>query len=95
MLQTALKLSIFEKFVPLQCERVCRGPGIQNFYHHDREQVSFYKKKYISKQRADEGCSCNLYIARNEEFKFIWEKTALKRTSNVAFSRKKVDLDES
>ena len=38
---------------------------IENCYHHDGEQLGFYKKVYISKYRT--GCSCNLYISRNEE----------------------------
>ena len=38
------------------------------FKTHDGEQLGFYKKVHI---RA--GCSCNNYIARNEEFQFIWK----------------------
>ena len=57
---------------------------IENYYHHDGEQLDFYKK-YISKHRA--GCS-------SEEFQFIWQKTALKRTSSTIFNMKKVGLDE-
>ena len=43
---------------------------IENYYLHDKEQLGFYKKVH-SKHR--EKCSCNLYIARNEEFQFIWQ----------------------
>ena len=44
---------------------------IENYYQHGGEQLGFYKK-YISKYRA--GCFCNLYIARNKEFQFIWQR---------------------
>ena len=47
---------------------------IENYNHHDGEQLLFYKKVLIKTQcEKKEGCSCNLYIiARNEEFPFIW-----------------------
>ena len=50
--------------------------------------VSTYQNKVLK-----EGCSCLLYIARNEEFNFL-TKTVLKKTSNVIFNMEKVDLDE-
>ena len=31
-------------------------------------------KKYISKYREKEGCSCNLYIVRNEDSKLFYKK---------------------
>ena len=42
----------------------------RKLYYHDGEQLGFYKK-CISKPEQKEGCSCNLYITRNEEFLFI------------------------
>ena len=51
-------------------------------------------KKYVSKHREKEGCSCNLYIARNKDnknFNKHLTKTVLKMTSNAI---KKLDLDE-
>ena len=41
---------------------------IENYYHHDREQLGFYKKAHM-KIEQNEGCSCNFNIAstRNEE----------------------------
>ena len=44
---------------------------IENYYHHDGEQLGFDKEKNISKHRAKIRMTCNLYIAgnwRNEEF---------------------------
>ena len=32
LLQTALKLPLFEKIAPPQCERACRGPDLQYIY---------------------------------------------------------------
>ena len=69
----------------------CRN-RIVNYYHHDGEQLSFYKKVHIKTQSR---ISCNLYPARNQEFQFYLTKTILKRTSNAIFNMKKVDLDES
>ena len=44
---------------------------VESYYLTDGDQLGFYKK-VISKRRA--GGSCNLYITRNEEFKFMWQK---------------------
>ena len=45
---------------------------IENYNHHDREQLFFYEKVHI-KTDQKEGCSFNLYIiVRNEELQFIW-----------------------
>ena len=68
---------------------------IENYHHHDQEQLGFYKKKYISKHRAKEGCSRNLYIARNEWVSIYLTKTVLKETSNCILNMEKVDLMES
>ena len=38
------------------------------FCHNDREQFGFYKKSTSQNTEQKEGCSCNLYIERNEEF---------------------------
>ena len=46
---------------------------IKNSYHHDGEQLGFHKNTYQNKEPKG-GCSCNLCIARNEEFQFIWQK---------------------
>ena len=40
---------------------------IENYYQHDGEQLGFYKKVHIKRQNV-------LYITRNEEFQFIWQK---------------------
>ena len=46
---------------------------IENDYHHDGDQLAFYKNVLIKTQQK-EGCSCNPYFAWNEEFQFIWQK---------------------
>ena len=36
---------------------------IENYYHHDGEQLGFYKKAHMKTQQK-EGCACNfIYIA--------------------------------
>ena len=50
---------------------------IENYYHHDGEQLLFSKKNIYIYQNTEqkEGCSCNLYIiVRNKEFQFIWQE---------------------
>ena len=48
----------------------------------------------VSKHRAKKGWySCNLYIARKEDFQSVWQ--VHNRKSNTIFIMKKVDLDES
>ena len=48
---------------------------IENYYHHDGKQLGFYKKRTYQNTEPKEECSCDLYIARNEEFHFIiWQK---------------------
>ena len=44
--------------------------GIESYYHHDGEQLLFYKKLHQNTEQK-ERCSCNYIIARNEEFQFI------------------------
>ena len=45
----------------------------RKLFRHDGEQLGFYKKVHQNTEQK-EGCSCNLYITRNEEFQFIWQK---------------------
>ena len=42
----------------------------RKLFPHDGEQLGFYKKVHQNTEQK-EGCSCNLYITRNEEFQFI------------------------
>ena len=56
------------------------------------ENNKVFVKKYISKHRA--GCSCNLFC-KKRRIPIYLKKTVLKRTSNIIFNTKKVDLDES
>ena len=39
---------------------------MENYYYHDGEQLGFYKKSTYQNAELEEGCSCNLYIVRNE-----------------------------
>ena len=49
------------------------GIKIENYNHHDGEQLLFCKKNTYQTTEQKVGCSCNRYIiARNEEFQFIW-----------------------
>ena len=41
---------------------------VRIFYHHDGEPLGFNKKGTSQNTEQEKGCSCNLYIARNEEF---------------------------
>ena len=40
---------------------------MENYCHHDGEQLRFYKKVHIKTEQQG-GCSCNFYIARNNLF---------------------------
>ena len=40
----------------------------KKFCDHDEEQLGFYQKSTSQNTEQKEGWSCNLYIARNEEF---------------------------
>ena len=44
---------------------------IENYYHHDAEQLDFYKKVHIKTQCKKKDVLIMFYIARNEEFQFI------------------------
>ena len=47
---------------------------IEKYYHHDGEHLlNFYKRRTYQKTDQKEGCSHNLYIARNKEFQ-LWQK---------------------
>ena len=63
-------------------------------YHHDGEQLGFGIKCTYQNTEQNEGCSCGLYVARNEWVPIYLTKTVLKRTSNCIFNMKIVDLEE-
>ena len=59
---------------------------IENYFHHDGEELGFYKKSTSRSKVQKEWCSCNLYIiARNEEFQFIWQNQ-YSRERQIAYS---------
>ena len=43
-------------------------------YHYDGEQLNFLNKIYIKTRSKMKDLSCDLYIGRNEEYQFIWQK---------------------
>ena len=53
---------------------------IENYYHHDEEQLIFYKEVHIKTQ----GIKKNVLLI-----------LVLKRTLNAIYNMEKVDLDES
>ena len=63
----------------------------ENYYHHDEEQLGFYKKVRIKTQSKKKDV---LVILQSKNSNFL-TKTVLKRTLNAKFSMKKIDLDES
>ena len=47
----------------------------ENYYYHYGEQLGFDKKAHFKTQKKKKKeCSCNIYVAGNEEFEFIWQK---------------------
>ena len=57
----------------------------ENYYYHDGEQLGFDNKVHI-KTQGKIRCSCNLYLARNEEFQFILQNL-YSRNSQSTYSQ--------
>ena len=45
---------------------------------HRQRTIRFFKNSTYQNTDQKEKCSCNLYIVRNEEFEFIWQKLYLR-----------------
>ena len=74
----------------------------RKLYHHDGEQLGFYKKAHMKTQSKKKDVLVIFFILLVNETKnkkrrilIYLTKIVLKRTSNAIFSMKKVNLDES
>ena len=47
---------------------------IENYYHHDREQLGFYEKEYIKTQSKKKDVLVIFALQETNEFQFIWQK---------------------
>ena len=65
---------------------------IENYYHHDEEQLMFYKKVHIKTQGIKKDVLVILAQWRTPTYLI---KSVLKRTWNAIYNMEKVDLDES
>ena len=67
---------------------------IRKLYHHDGEQLGFYKKVHIKTKIKKKAVPVTLYC-KKRRIPIYLTKSVLKRTSNAIFNMKKVDADES
>ena len=70
--------------------------SLQNYYHHDGEQLGFYKK-FISKHTgsAKRRMFLKSLYCKKQRNPIYLKKTALNTTPNAMFNMKKVNLEES
>ena len=55
---------------------------IENYYHHDGEQLGFYKKVHI-KTGQKEGCSCNLYNGKKRMCFNLFDKNCTQKNAQL------------
>ena len=71
---------------------------IENYYHHDEEQLGFYKKLHIKMQSMSKKKDVLVILDRKKQMSFrvfiYLMKTVLKKTSNCIFNMEKVELEE-
>ena len=71
---------------------------IENYYHHDEEQLGFYKKLHIKIQSMSKKKDVLVILDRKKQMSFrvfiYLMKTVLKKTSNCIFNMEKVELEE-
>ena len=75
IISSSLRLLLIE-WIWYRCQN-----RIENYHHHDGEQLGFYKKVHNTEQV--------IFIARNEEFQFIWKKL-YSRDRKMPYSRRKL-----
>ena len=58
---------------------------IENYYHHDGEQLGFYKKVHIKTQSKKKDVLVIFTLQKTNEFQFIWQKL-FSRERPIAYS---------
>ena len=65
---------------------------MENYCHHNREQLSFYEKVHFKTQSNKDVLI--IFISQETKNSDLFDKTVLKRTSDAIFNMKKANLDE-